>query len=121
MHVMNVFVAWASYNGEKVRAVVLWFLVVTIATTVALICSNGGWSFIEALYFAVSTLSTGGLYALPDDSPAWSYGLTGMYAAFGIPLMAIAMATLASFFITTGDIAGTVEQIRGFSIVASCS
>lgn len=30
-----------------------------------------GWSFIDGLYFATSTLSTGGLNGIPSDSPDW--------------------------------------------------
>ena len=64
------------------------------------------------MYFAVSSLSTGGLYALPANSPDWYYGLTGFYSALGVPLMGIAMGTFASFFIDTGSIDSTIEAIR---------
>ena len=54
----------------------------------------------------------GGLYSLPADSEEWEYGLTAFYAALGVPLMGVAMGTIASFFIDTGSVEDTIEQIR---------
>lgn len=104
---------WLVFNFEKVRAIVLWFAFIVISTAFA--WATNDWCFREALYFSLSSLSTGGLYPLPEDSVDWHYGLAGFYTALGVPLMAVAMATLASFFITTngGDIERTFDQVRG--------
>lgn len=102
---------WLKYNYLSVRSIALWILFVASATLASWYC-NKEFNFINALYFAVSSLSTGGLYALPPNSPDWSYGLTGFYSAVGVPLMGIAMATFASFFIDTGSIDSTIEAIR---------
>lgn len=103
---------WLRFNIDKLRAVILWLLLIIIATAAASSSSNH-WSFIEALYFAVSSLSTGGLYALPTDSESWKYSMTGFYAAVGVPVGGLAMATIAGFFINTGDINHTIDAIRG--------
>jgi len=62
-------------------------------------CSVIGWSFLDGLYFALSSLSAGGMYSLPDDSPDWFYGFTAFYAAIGIPIMALAFGFIASVII----------------------
>ena len=85
---------WAKYNWDEMKSVYLWFIIVACATTGAMLENN--WPFFEALYFAVSSLSTGGLQAIPYGSTQWSYGLTGVYCMFGIPLMGVAMGNLAT-------------------------
>ena len=97
--------AFINFHWEKLRSIFLWLIFLFLATICAM--ETNAWSFVNALYFAISTLSTGGLYAQSPDRPEWVYGLTGLYAAFGIPIMALAMATLASFIIKPG---GTIED-----------
>ena len=53
----------------------------------------------ESLYFAVSSLSTGGHWSL-SPTKDWIYAMTGAFAAIGVPLMGIAMASLAGLFST---------------------
>lgn len=112
---------WIVFNFAKVRAIILWFAFIVISTGFA--WATNEWSFREALYFSISSLSTGGLYPLPTGSPDWHYGLAAFYTAVGVPLMAVAMATLASFFISTGDLDDTLDQIRGtlHSICSFCA
>lgn len=105
-------VGWILYNAEKVRAVVLWCVVVTIATLCALYF-NHEFSAAEALYFSISAMSTGGLYTLPPDSEDWNYFVLGVYTALGVPLMAISMATIAAFFITGDKLETTFLQVQG--------
>jgi Ca2+-binding EF-hand superfamily protein len=59
--------------------------------------------FPEGLYNAISSLSTGGLWAIPKDSPDVDYFAIGLFSATGIPLMALAMSALARLFIRFGD------------------
>lgn len=107
----RMFTLWAKYNREKLRSIVLWLVFVIIATGAAL-GTHKEWEFIEGLYFAVSSLSTGGHYSLPSDADEWEYGLTGIYCALGVPLMGIAMATLASIFIDTGSIDDLMDKVK---------
>jgi hypothetical protein len=101
--------AFVKYHWSKLRSMFLFATFIALATVSAL--QNPEFSFVNALYFAVSSLSTGGLYALPHQ-PDWVYGITGVYAALGVPVMAMAMGTLASFFIHSNSIEDTLEQIR---------
>jgi hypothetical protein len=97
--------AFCNFHWEKLRSIVIWLCFLFIATIAAM--DTNPWSFVNALYFAISTLSTGGLFAQTPGRPEWVYGMTGLYAAFGVPIMALAMATLASFIIKPG---GTIED-----------
>ncbi len=62
-------------------------------------CNRVGWVFVEGLYNAISSLSTGGLWAIPKESPDIDYFAIGLFSATGIPLMAVAMSAMARLFI----------------------
>ena len=104
---------WYFYlhKREKFRPVLLWIVSVIIATFAAW-KSNEEFGFGNSVYFAVSALSTGGHYALPGNNEPWVYALTALYCAFGIPLMGVAMATIASFFIRVGSIEDTLKLMK---------
>mmetsp|Transcript_12749 Transcript_12749/g.20758 ORF Transcript_12749/g.20758 Transcript_12749/m.20758 type:complete len:502 (+) Transcript_12749:85-1590(+) len=99
------------YHKDKLRSVILWIFFIVIAT-IAAWYTNDEFGFVNALYFAVSSLSTGGHYSLPAGNKEWIYGLTGLYCAFGVPLMGVAMATIASFFINVGSIEDTLKDMK---------
>lgn len=103
-----------KFNKDKLRAILVWVAFIATATGCAW-ATNKEWNFINALYFAISSLSTGGLFALPGGpgvNDEWKYGLTGLYAAFGVPIMGLAMGTLASFFISSRSIDDTLNDIK---------
>jgi hypothetical protein len=62
------------------------------------------WNFREALYFAVSSLSTGGHWSIPKDSPDWMFAMTGVFIMFGVPIMALAMSQIAYMVISDYDL-----------------
>jgi hypothetical protein len=99
------------FHKEKFQPIILWILFVSVATFAAW-NTNEEFNFINSLYFAVSSLSTGGHYSLPGGNREWVYGLTGLYCAIGIPLMGVAMATIASLFINVGSIEDTLQDIK---------
>jgi len=51
-------------------------------------------SVLDGFYFILSSLSAGGMYSLPDDSPEYLYGVTGIFTAIGIPFMALTFSLL---------------------------
>jgi hypothetical protein len=102
---------WLLYNFTELKGIVIFVLFITCSVIIALICHEE-WEFVEALYFSISSLSTGGLYSQPPGTPAWQYLMTGFYSAFGVPVMALAMATFSSFFIKTGTMEGTLKRIK---------
>lgn len=86
---------------SKNRSILVWIL--WLASMTAMGCFWNNWSFIDGFYFAVSSLSTGGLFAIPQDSSAVEYAITALFACTGVPIMAMAMARLASDFVVFGD------------------
>ena len=50
--------AWLQYHLIKLRTVLIWFTWTMLLAITSMV--EVGWSFDEALYFAVSSLSTGG-------------------------------------------------------------
>ena len=91
--------AWIEYHADSVRAVGIWLGWVSIMILYSMIYF--GWSFQEAQYYAVSSCSTGGHWSVPQDSPDWMYGLTGFFAAFGVPIMGVAMASIGKFLVSS--------------------
>ena len=101
--------AWIEYNWLQLKPL-LYFLGFVLGATIWSMYYIK-WPFIDGLYFAISSMSTGGLWAIPADAPDWQYGFVGAFAAIGCPLMALAMATAASFFIETEDPEETTKKI----------
>jgi len=89
---ITLFKAVAIQYEAQIRAVGTWL--VWVAIMIAYSLFGLGWSFIQALYFAVSTLSTGGHWGLPEEgTPDWMWGLTAFFAMVGVPIMAVAMVS----------------------------
>ena len=104
-------IAYSKYNIESIRAIGLWILWITIMIIYSLIFidnDNENWNFREAQYFAISSCSTGGHWSIPNNSPDWLFGITGFFSALGVPIMGVAMATIATMLIDTGNI----EEIK---------
>ncbi len=67
------FISWAKMNEGPLKIVAVW--VFWILCMIIFSLCTVKWNFGEALYFAVSSLSTGGLWAIPSDSPDWYFGI----------------------------------------------
>lgn len=105
------FKAFVKYNWGSLRAILLWFVWIAIMIMYSMV--EVKWPFSQAQYFAVSTCSTGGHMPIPDDSPHWLFGVTGFFAAIGVPLMGTAMASAASMLMEgQGDINDMKETIE---------
>lgn len=92
-----------------IRAVGAWLVWIGIMITYSIWGLE--WPYVQAQYFALSTLSTGGHWGLPIDAPEWMWGLTAFTCMFGVPLMGVAMAQLATLLVDEGDLEATKEQI----------
>ena len=67
------FHAWVLLHQTALQLITIWFLI--IAVLIALSIQQVHWDYSQAIYFAVSSLSTGGLWAIPKESPAWFYAI----------------------------------------------
>ena len=69
------------YYEAPIRAIVCWLMWVGIMIAYSLLGLD--WSFVQAVYFAISTLSTGGHWGVPVGAPDWMWPLTGFFAMIG--------------------------------------
>lgn len=70
---------WMKMHKGSLMLISLWLI--WIAAMVIFSLNTTKWRFTEAVYFAVSSLSTGGLWSIPADSPDWHFavGTTAKY------------------------------------------
>jgi hypothetical protein len=81
------------FYANKVKAV--FFFLLFLVFGVAYSCSIVHWSFQQGLYFAVTCMSTGGIWSLPDDATDEELFVTALFTAMGAPVMMITFGTLA--------------------------
>lgn len=62
-----------------------------------------GWDPIQGLYFAFSSLSTGGNHGIPLDSPDYVFFIVGLWASLGVPVMGLAMGSIAASVVSTNQ------------------
>eukprot|EP00566_Odontella_aurita_P013769 CAMPEP_0113546324 /NCGR_PEP_ID=MMETSP0015_2-20120614/11742_1 /TAXON_ID=2838 /ORGANISM="Odontella" /LENGTH=445 /DNA_ID=CAMNT_0000446765 /DNA_START=353 /DNA_END=1690 /DNA_ORIENTATION=- /assembly_acc=CAM_ASM_000160 len=103
-------------NWTLIRSILLWLAWITIMITYSM--ASVKWPFSAAQYFAISTCSTGGHMPIPDDSPLWLFGLTGIFAAIGVPLMGVAMASLGSLLMEKRDDLDDLKKIIEADVTA---
>jgi hypothetical protein len=101
---------WAKYNWDSLKIIFLWMAWISFMTIYT--CNRVGWNFVDGLYNAISSLSTGGLWAIPSDSPEIDFFAIGFFSAIGVPLMALAMSHVAKLCISFGDSERAKEVIR---------
>jgi hypothetical protein len=92
-------IAWSKHHKAQLSPILAWVVWQSIGIITAY-HSFDQWTITEAIYFGVSSLSTGGLWAIPKGSSDTAYVLVGIFAAVGVPLSGMAMGNLASFFIS---------------------
>lgn len=104
--------SWWQFYSIQINSILLWVLWIFAATVWALF-SIEEWDFADAILFAISSLSTGGLLGIPSDSPDYYFGIVALYAGTGVPVMGIAMGSIAGFFISSESVEDTLETIKG--------
>jgi len=93
-------VAAVKFYGPKLKAHILFLVWVCLG--VAFGCGCVKWPLVSALYFAVSSMATGGMWPIPDDSPHWYFAFVAVYVCSGVPIMAIAFGVTAHSVATIG-------------------
>lgn len=86
--------AFFTVYGPRLKIHIIFLLWVFIGVLWS--CLAIEWPVIEGVYFAVSSLTTGGLWPIPEDSPAWHYAFTAFYLVGGVPIMAISLGMIAN-------------------------
>ena len=91
-----------NYHSNSVTAISIWLLWILCLFIFAI--TEVKFDCIEALYFSLSSLSTGGLYAIPVDSPDWYFVFVGVFACTGIIGNDGLMMMMMKFYIILIDI-----------------
>ena len=78
---------------KKVKGAFYFLLFVSFGVLFS--CLTTGWSFQNGLYYAITSMSTGGLWALPDDATDDELFVTALFTAVGAPIMMLTFGTLA--------------------------
>lgn len=84
-------------HSDRILCIIIWLIYIIFGTGWS--CGVVGWGFWEGLYFAVSSLSTGGLHGIPSYSPDWMFFVVGLYCATGVPVMVLAVGALGSMLV----------------------
>eukprot|EP00602_Paraphysomonas_sp_CaronLab_P011003 CAMPEP_0185020974 /NCGR_PEP_ID=MMETSP1103-20130426/3622_1 /TAXON_ID=36769 /ORGANISM="Paraphysomonas bandaiensis, Strain Caron Lab Isolate" /LENGTH=812 /DNA_ID=CAMNT_0027552209 /DNA_START=188 /DNA_END=2626 /DNA_ORIENTATION=- len=90
--------AGIAYYLPKCRAHIAFLLWTAVGVIVS--CATIKWSFIQALYFSWSAMTTGGFWTIPQDSPDRYYLYAGIYLLVGAPLMALACGMSAHYVVS---------------------
>jgi hypothetical protein len=69
---IRIIISFLFENYPSYVSIIAWFLWIIVGVVWSL--ETIEWSFSEAVYFAVSSLSTGGLWPIPEDSSSEKYG-----------------------------------------------
>lgn len=96
-----------SYHIESITllcAFFLWFLFGAVYVGL-----NFDFTFIDSIFFALSSLSAGGRLAIPDNADDIHYVVVGLYVCTGIPVMNIAMGVIANAVVSSHE---SAESLR---------
>ena len=63
--------SWLIYNMNRIKPILVW--AIWIIWAIIWSCYYIDWSFTQGVYFAISSLSTGGLWAIPHDAADSEY------------------------------------------------
>lgn len=83
----------------SIAVFILWIFMMQMWATFSI----PKWNFIDGLYFAVSSCSTGGLWSIPDDSPGDKFVIVGFFTLFGVPIMGVAFASIIDLLFDVGN------------------
>eukprot|EP01031_Cornospumella_fuschlensis_P033283 gene33283-40266_t len=94
-------------NHPKLFSIYLWCVYIAFGTSWS-VCSLH-WTVTEGVYFAISSMSTGGLQHVPPESPDWVFLVTGLFAASGVPIMGMAISNIGHFIFSANRAAELQE------------
>lgn len=100
---------WWKLNYDKTYPFILWIFWVLLLVMYTMISIK--WDFVAALYHAISSYSTGGLWAIPENSSDRDYVIVGFFTALGVPLMAYSMGDLAQLVMSAGDSSKIIDTV----------
>merc|ERR1719296_39882 len=79
---------------RQIAATIIWVIIGALY-----VCLAEGASIVSGLYFAVTSMSTAGLYAVTSTSDGSVYWFTGVFCLIGVPLYAIMLGSYANILV----------------------
>lgn len=104
---------YLSVNSDKLLIVYTWFLYVLLGAWWS--CFVIGWPWLDGLYFALSSLSTGGMWSIPLKSPDYVYACVGLYTCLGVPIMGMAMGNIATLMFESRQVHRQASMAASYS------
>lgn len=106
MHFTEKWWRWLTLNHDFLRAMGLW-LSWLAALVVFVMNQYPSLAFLDAMFFALSSLTSAGLESLPEGSSSGHYFVLAVLAATGVPVTALAMSNVANVVLkkSTADVA----------------
>ena len=96
------------YSQQKVHLFLGLWLIFGVAWSKASV----GWSLVEALHFSVTSLSTGGIWAIPEDSSDLQHFVVAVFTCTGAPIMCLSGGVFAHWLSTLGEAAHRRRTLR---------
>ena len=66
-------------------------------------CHTIKWPVVQGIYFAITSLSMGGIWSIPENSADSSYFFVAIYTAFGAPILLLNASIMAEYIAHLGD------------------
>jgi hypothetical protein len=86
------------YTHHRVHVFFLLYLVFGVVWSSFAV----GWPIVEGLYFAITSLSTGGHWAIPEDSDDSIYFIVAVFTCTGAPIMCLSGGVFAHWLSSLG-------------------
>jgi len=91
------FLRWINANANTGRIYLVFLVWILIGIIFGIAAEK--WSFIQSLYFAVSTLSTAGLQGVTQTDDGWHVLFAAVYALIGVPLYGMCLGSFGGLLV----------------------
>lgn len=86
-------------SRHKVTVLFLFWLALGVTWS----CFTIKWPFIQGVYFAITSLSMGGIWPIPENSEDSSYFFVAVYTAIGAPILLLNASIIAEYIAHLGN------------------
>jgi hypothetical protein len=105
---------WIIMNNNKLLVIYLWLVFWIFGVVWS--CASFGWPVVDGCYFSLSTMSTGGLWGIPQSAVSGDFIVVGFFAWLGVPLMGMAMANIAILIMEQRDLLKNQKELAHLEI-----
>ena len=92
---------YIQYFISKYKVSVLFFVWLALGATWS--CLTVRWPVIQGVYFAITSLSMGGIWSIPENSEDSSFFFVAIYTAIGAPILLLNASIIAEYIAHLGN------------------